>query len=1739
MQSVSRMRKHVRSFQSTAAALLSFACLSWAGGPAMAQTLRDGFHPPELCCGVHAHAGGPVAVQPDGKVMISGGFLTQNGSVTRLHVDGASDPSFSVGADVSNALLGGSVTAMEIGGNGELLIVGSGSIGGLVTYRNADGTSRFLMDWSSIDGGVDTASIQQDGKILLTGAFTSVHGVPRTSIVRLNSSGSLDTDFDPGTGADGAILAVAVQSDGRILLAGNFNVFDGHPRNGIARLNADGSVDPDFDPGIGADGSVSDMAVQVDGKILLGGSFDSVAHSARKFIARLNLDGSLDGTFGSPSGGPDGAVRSLELQPDGKALIGGAFMSVDGEARWHVARLHTDGTLDSSYSLVPGSHELRSPRPRAIGVNQPVDHLALQPDGRLIISGRFTQINGDSFPGVARLNIDGTLDTDLVFGPTNVAPHQTLRSVAVQPDGRLLLGGSFTHIHGVPRRTIARLGIEGALDLGFDPHAGPTHPVPDLQPSARVSAIQPDGKLLVTGMFDAFDGLPRPRLVRLDSDGGVDFGFVPDEGINWVVDAMLRLDGRIVATGGASVDGAGRFLFQLKEDGSLDRDFDSMSSFDGRCFDGTWLDCFVSGVVLQTDGKILVRVTVTETTSGPVWDRIDRLNPDGSLDAGFQFGGSPTGPNIRDSDASTSFLQQPDGKMLLTGPEEIAGQAIPQIARLNPDGSLDTGFAVDVTSGAIYPTSLQADGRIFVSSEIGTQVEGLAIARLARLNPDGSLDRTFGFESSSWPHGSAGSVLQSDGRVVVFGRFLPPAAGECCEDFLRLATAQAAQQKLESTSDWRRIEWLRNGAAPEFSRVIFDASIDGHVWTPVAAGAPLLSGSRIEAHASASPVAMLAYQDRGAPAPIALDTAAPRRESPASTRDSATPYGRYSAAARHAAQFEFNLSDAPAVAGMATLKAGSAGVPAGSDPVVVISQVYGGGGEWGSTWKADFIELFNAGSTARNLDGWTLQYSPSRNEQSWSVVGLAGVTLQPGQYYLVQVGGSGDEGTPLPSPDASGPGELQVNENRVALVASTNPLFGVCPLNQPDDYPGISDFVGMGRPGAITCFQGSAASAQTNSRAVLRHRGGCTQRHDNGLDFYLGAPVPRTTSSAINECTSVASTITAVSGTTQRALIGSTFAEPLAVRVTDGGGTPQAGVPVTFYPPIDETVGLSGLNVVTDQNGEASVTALATGTTSAPQYVTAVAGNAESTIRFQLTITPHYVTPAGGTPQVAVVGTAFSAPLTAKVTDENGAPIPGKSVYFGSPSSGAGVVLSSTTAVTDENGNASVTASANSALGAYQVFAFVLGTWGAGDALFDLENVEDTGSSELSIEILGGSSQSTALNRPFAAPLRVRVTNEEGAPVEEVPVHFLAPAEGAAAVLSQPIAVTDGNGEATITASANTITGSYEVSARIGNTVTPVRFELSNLGQISVIQGSGQSAPLWNAFGGVIVQVTGDGQPLPNIAVNLSAPASGASAGLPAASVLTDNEGKARIAATANGIAGSYAVTARIAGNASPADVGLTNVDPQVVGRAWLGWSVDGLNLPRNRNVWIRARGITADGSVHESAKVFYPTGGYTATPIAGANGRIEPAIPQGGNAGTVLSFTIVPDAGHGIASVTGCGGSLNGSTYLIAPLAADCKVLATFSGGVVTHTVTATAGPGGAIDPSGTQAVNEGETMSFVLLPNSGQQIAQVGGTCGGDLVDAVFTTAPVTAGCTVEAVFEPISGPDRIFANGFDAAP
>src|SRR5438045_4623544 len=223
-------------------------------------------------------------------------------------------------------------------------------------------------------------------------------------------------------GAYGEISAAVLQSDGRIIVAGRFTSFNGLTHNGICRLNAKGSIDQTFGLGNGINTAALALALQNDGRIIVGGQFSQVDLTLRFNLARLNTDGSVDMSF-DPGNGPNGDVNAIVIQPDGRIVIGGTFIGYNGFARGGVARVLGNGMLDSSFDS-------------GVGTGGNVFALALQHNGQIVLGGRFVQYDGINRTFIARVFSNGVLDAGF-----NPVPHDWVQSLAVERDDRMSVGG--------------------------------------------------------------------------------------------------------------------------------------------------------------------------------------------------------------------------------------------------------------------------------------------------------------------------------------------------------------------------------------------------------------------------------------------------------------------------------------------------------------------------------------------------------------------------------------------------------------------------------------------------------------------------------------------------------------------------------------------------------------------------------------------------------------------------------------------------------------------------------------------------------------------------------------------------------------------------------------------------------------------------------------------------------------------------------------------------------------------------------------------------------------------------------------------------------------------------------------------------------------------------------------------------------------------------------------------------
>lgn len=346
-----------------------------------------------------------------------------------------------------------------------------------------------------------------DGRLMVAGDFTEFNDVTRNRMARLLTNGVLDTTFNPGVGANASIRTLTVQRDGKILIGGFFDSVVHTNRSGIARLHYDGVLDESFNPGAAADvAAIYSIVIQPDDKILVGGAFSKFNNIDSPGIVRLTTNGIVDRTF-NVGGGAAGAVFAVAMQNNGKILIGGDFTTVNNVQARYLARLNTDGTVDTSFDM------------NAHGCDAPVRAIVVQPDGKIVIGGSFLTVDNTPRSYIARLNADGTLDT--TFLASQLGADNAVYSLALQVDGRIVAVGDFTRFNGVGRNRITRLMPDGSTDLSINFGAGA---------NSFVSALylQPDRKIVIGGGFTTYDEQPRQHIARIyggtvAGPGGIEF----------------------------------------------------------------------------------------------------------------------------------------------------------------------------------------------------------------------------------------------------------------------------------------------------------------------------------------------------------------------------------------------------------------------------------------------------------------------------------------------------------------------------------------------------------------------------------------------------------------------------------------------------------------------------------------------------------------------------------------------------------------------------------------------------------------------------------------------------------------------------------------------------------------------------------------------------------------------------------------------------------------------------------------------------------------------------------------------------------------------------------------------------------------------------------------------------------------------------------------------------------------
>lgn len=728
--------------------------------------------------------------QADGSVLAVGRFTQAGGAprggIARFLPDGSLDPNFAPSAN-------GTVLTVLPLQDGGILVGGSFNhiVGQPITgLARLDATGALDLSFQPQIGGTVFSVLElADGRLMVAGFFNQAGGAPCGSIARLFADGSRDSSFDTGWGADSYILSMALDMHGRILVGGYFNWLNGQPRSRLARLWTNGFVDPNFQPS--ANAPVHAIAVQADGKILVGGDFTQLNGQPAGHLGRLLTTGETDPSW--QGGGADAAVAAIAVETTGNILVGGAFTSIAGAPRGRLARLLPTGVLDAGFTA------------EADGL---VQSISLAPDRGLLLGGDFLTVGGIARTRVARLDLAPSHDP--AYAP-QLFHHQSggyeIQTLVPTRDRRLLVGGGFQADSQFPY--LARLNQDGTLDRSFKP-----------SPSARVSAAleQRDGKIVVAGPFGNIGGGYQPFLARLTPAGQLDRTFTLPR-VGHLVFALAQQPDDKLLIGGPFYyfhPHYRRGVARLEANGSLDLSFDTGAGPEGT----------VQVLAVQADGKILAGGSFTGWNGEPRRGLV-RLLADGSLDADF----AP----VLDSGWVTAIQVAADGSIVIGGNfRTVDGVPRPGMARLFADGSVDPDFAspfqeAGATTTLVRMINQRADGHYLVAGAL--YLADGSVSALLRLRPDGRLDELIAHPSANWITAMA---IEADGNLVAGGiGSIPTGTPGDSRKLIRYRLDGGGSQRIEVPAAGDAVRWLRHGGLPELAGVQFELSTDGQTFLPL------------------------------------------------------------------------------------------------------------------------------------------------------------------------------------------------------------------------------------------------------------------------------------------------------------------------------------------------------------------------------------------------------------------------------------------------------------------------------------------------------------------------------------------------------------------------------------------------------------------------------------------------------------------------------------------------------------------------------------------------------------------------------------------------------------------------------------------------------------------------------------------------------------------------------------------
>ena len=584
---------------------------------------------------------------------------------------------------------------------------------------------------------------QSDGKIIVGGDFTTYSGSANNYLVRLNTDGTKDTTFTATI--NNPVYATSVQADGKIVIGGNFTIISGFTIPRLARLNSDGTRDTTWNPGVaGANSTVRDLKIQSDGKIVAVGDFTAYSGSATAVrIVRTNTSGTIDTTFNTGTTGLNAIGFNCHIQSDGKIIATGNFTTYSGSATaLRIIRINTNGTRDTTFDS------------GTTGFNNNVYASNLLPNGKIIAAGLFTTYSGSTSNYITMVNSDGTRDTTFnigtglddiwVNGGNNTITSDTVNNVYLTSNNVRYSGSAVARIFKVKP--------DGVLDTTFVTGVGLNR--------FGLTNLVSGSRLYTGGTFTDYKTPGATGIALLSNSAILSSSFNPGVSANSFIQSICKQsDGKVILAGQNGITtysgSAAVGIFRINTDGTKDDTFKASVGANGTIFD----------MYTQIDDKIVVGgAFLSYSGSSTSTSRLMRINPNGNQDLTYNTG---TGLN----NPATRVLVRGSGTVVVIGSfTTYSGSASSQIVQTNSNGTRDTTFNVGVgTNSSALTFATQSDDKLIAGGNF-TSYSGSGTVRLIRINTDGTKDTTFNIGGA--PNATVNAVaIQPDGKIIVGGSF--------------------------------------------------------------------------------------------------------------------------------------------------------------------------------------------------------------------------------------------------------------------------------------------------------------------------------------------------------------------------------------------------------------------------------------------------------------------------------------------------------------------------------------------------------------------------------------------------------------------------------------------------------------------------------------------------------------------------------------------------------------------------------------------------------------------------------------------------------------------------------------------------------------------------------------------------------------------------------------------------------